>query len=137
MSQLGLYIVRRRAQLGWTRADLARKADIPYSTLQYIEEHKPSKKPVKPQEETLRKIATALGEEDDSQLRILAGYDVKMSADISERAKRIDALLTVAPRWGAALLSVQDLSEAEQDQALTVLEVHLELVKRRKKARLN
>lgn len=130
MSQLGTYIVRRREQKGWTRAELARASNIPYSTLSNIELNKRN---VKPTEETLRRLAAALGE-DDSQMRVLAGYDVLHSIDVTERAKRIDALLSVAPRWAAALLSVQDMDEKEQDEALTALEIHVELVRRRKRA---
>jgi transcriptional regulator with XRE-family HTH domain len=130
MSQLGSYIVRRREQKGWTRAELARVSGVPYSTLSSIELNK---KNTKPQEGTLRAIATAL-DEDVSQLRVLAGYDVVFSSGVSERAKRIDALLTVAPRWGAAMLTLREMDQREQDEALTVLEVHLEMVKRRKRS---
>ncbi len=129
MSQLGSYVKRRRVQKKWTRADLARASKVPYSTLSNIELNK---KNVKVTEENIAKIAAAFGE-DDSQLRILAGYSVLRSVDASERAKRIDALLTVAPRWGAALLAVQEMTEEEQDQALTSLEVHVELVRRRRR----
>lgn len=133
MTQLGRYVKRRREQKGWTRAELARASNVPYSTIANIELNK---KNVKATEETLKQLALALEDDrDDSQLRILAGYDVVRSSDVSARAKRIDALLTVSPRWGAAMSEVDKMDDDDQDQALTALEVHIELVKRRKRGR--
>lgn len=131
MSELGGYVTRRREQKGWSRAMLSQKSGVPYSTLSNIERNKNK---VKPQEETLKALAVALEEVDDSQLRALAGYDIVVSNGVSERAKRIDALLTVAPRWEKVLRAIQEeYTPEEQDEALTNLEVHRELVRRRRR----
>ena len=129
MTFLGGYVKRRREQRGWSRAELARQSNVPYSTLSNIERNENK---VKPQEETLRALADALGEEDDTQLRALAGYDIKVSNGASERAIRFDALIAVAPRWEKVLKSIQEeYTPEEQDEALTNLEIHRELVRRR------
>lgn len=131
VNHLGDYVVRRREQRGWSRAELARQSGVPYSTLSNIErnEHK-----VKPKEETLRALAVALGEEDDSQLRVLAGYDIVTSNGPSELAKRVEALATVAPGWKKILRDIQEMyTPEEQHEALTNLEVHRELVIRRRR----
>lgn len=131
MTLLGGYVKRRREQKGWSRAELARQSNIPYSTLSNIERNENK---VKPKEETLRALAVALEEEDDSQLRTLAGYDIVVSNGVTERAKRIDALLTVAPRWEKVLKAIQEeYTSEEQDEALTNLEIHRELVRRRRR----
>lgn len=133
MSQLGGYVKRRRDQRGWSRAELARASGVPYSTLTNIETNK---KHVKPTEETLRKLACAIEENsDDTQLRLLAGYDVIKSADASDLAKRIDALLQSSPRWRSALIDIDEMSVDDQNEAVTALEVHAEIVRRRKRAR--
>lgn len=131
MTLLGGYVKRRREQKGWSRAELSRQSNVPYSTLSNIERNENK---VKPKEETLRALAAALEEEDDSQLRTLAGYDIVVSNGATERAKRIDALMTVAPRWEKVLRAIQeDYTPEEQDEALTNLEIHRELVRRRRR----
>jgi transcriptional regulator with XRE-family HTH domain len=131
MTELGGYITRRRKQKGWSRRALSQKSGVPYSTLSNIERNENK---VKPKEETLHALAVALEEEDDSQIRVLAGYDIIGSGSVSERAKRIDALMTVAPRWGRILDAIQvEYTPEEQDEALTQLEVHRELVRRRRR----
>lgn len=132
MSNLGGYIQRRRDQRGWSRAELARVSGVPYSTLSNIERN-PRK--VKPTEDTLRMLAVAF-EEEDSQLRVLAGYTITISPDASELAKRIDALIQSAPRWRDALKVVQEeMSIDEQNEAVTALETHIEFVRRRRRNR--
>lgn len=133
MAELGGYIVRRREQKGWSRMHLSKTSGVPYSTLSNIEKNKNK---VKPLEETLHALAVALEEESDAQLRVLAGYDIVRSADVSERAQRIDALLKVAPRWEKILKAIQEeYTPEEQDEAVTQLEVHRELVLRRRHRR--
>lgn len=129
MSTLGGYIRRRRDQRGWSRAELSRTSGVPYSTLSNIERN-PRK--VKPTEDTLRMLAVAFGE-DDSQLRVLAGYTITVSPDASALAKRIDALMISSPRWESALRIIQEeMSLEEQNEAVTALETHIEFVRRRR-----
>lgn len=130
MSKLGNYIKERRERLGWSRADLSRESGVPHTTIRNIENNPRN---VKPEEITLERIAAAFGE-DPVMLKILAGYTAQVNSDVSTFAQRLDALRITSPRWEKVLTRIQDeMSPDEQGQALTMLEIHAEQVRRRKK----
>lgn len=130
MSKLGNYIKQRRDRLGWTRADLARESNVPYTTIRNIENNK---RDVKPEEPTLEALAAAFSE-DPVMLKILAGYTAQINGDVSTFAQRIDALRKSSPRWEKALNAIQnDMTLEEQGQALSALEIHIEQVRQRKR----
>jgi hypothetical protein len=55
---------------------------------------------------------------------------------VSDRAKRIDALLSIAPRWERVLWAIgNEYTPEEADEALTQLEVHHRIVLDRRKQR--
>lgn len=128
MGKLGNYIKQRRDQIGWTRADLARKSGVPYTTLRNIENNK---RDVKPEEVTLDALAGAFGE-DPTMLKILAGYTTQINGDVSTFAQRIEALPKSNKRWQRALDAVLELPLDEQGQALAALEFAVDQSRRRK-----
>lgn len=127
MTPLGNYIVKARKQRGWTRAELARHANMPYTTLRNIEA---SKTDVHTSEENLKALADALGEtafEQETkfaQMRVLAGYLVVGSKDTSDADRRLLANLAAHPNLRKSLEKLLARGNAaEIDRALTVLEV--------------
>jgi transcriptional regulator with XRE-family HTH domain len=124
---LGMYVKRCRQQRGWTLAELSHRSGVPYGTLRNIEQNK---KPVKPQEGTIRALATALDERDPEMLFTLAGYGIPLSPTVEARKHSIDALLVSHPEWRKELQAVQDdMTPAQQDQALQVLRVFIRMTK--------
>lgn len=131
VTKLGNYVKGRRDQLGWSRADLARESEVPHTTIRNIENNPHD---VKPKEETIEALAKAF-KEDPVTMKILAGYSTVVNGDVSTFAQRIDALRKSSPRWEKALDAIQnDMTPEEQGQALTALEIHVEQVRRRRKA---
>lgn len=118
-SPLGQRIRTAREQRGWSRAELARSADIPYTTLRNIEMRPGG---VRTSEENLKKIADAL-ELSFDQLRILAGYLLTPSLDDNDRERRMLVQIEANPRLHRALKSMLKRSDAREiDMAATYLE---------------
>lgn len=118
---LGMYIKRLRTRRGWTMAELSRRAELPYGTLRNIEQNK---RPVKPQETTIRALAAALEEDDTEMLFTLAGYGIPISPSAEVRRHSLDVFLEAHPAWKKELLIVQDdMTPEQQDHALQVLRV--------------
>lgn len=123
---LGRYIVRAREQHGWDRADLSREANIPYTTLRNIET---AQKSVHTEEANLLAIAGALADNEQEQIdmyeqmRILAGYQVLASKDVSERDMRLLANIAAYPQFRSSLEELFKHDDAEEvDRANTALE---------------
>lgn len=126
-SELGRFIIRAREGRGWDRAALARTADIPYTTLRNIEE---SKTDVQTSEDNLKKMADAIGQDEEerarlfAEMRVLAGYLVVSSHDLADRDRRLLANLASYPQLKKALESILAGGDQEEiDRALTALEV--------------
>lgn len=127
MTPLGMYVKRRRTQLGWSLAELSRQSNIPYGTIRNIEQNK---KPVKAQEVTIRALATALKEDSPDILFALAGYGIPMSQSVETRNQVVDGLIASRPEWREMLHHIaQRMTPEEQDQALQVLRVYTRLSK--------
>lgn len=127
MAPLGRFVVHARKRRGWTRAELARSAGIPYTTLRNIEE---SKTNVRSSEVHLQAIAHALGETDQEradlfeQLYVLAGYLVVASKDQDDQDRRLLANINAYPHLRRSLEELFRTAEsADIDRALTSLEV--------------
>jgi transcriptional regulator with XRE-family HTH domain len=125
-SPLSRYVIRARERRGWTRAELARKAELPYTTLRNVEA---AEKNVHTAEENLLKIAGALAEAEQDQvdmfeqMRILAGYHIIASQDASERDIRLLANIDAYPNLRASLEELFSRGDAEEiDSANTALE---------------
>jgi transcriptional regulator with XRE-family HTH domain len=132
MSQLGVYVVLHRRRRGWSRAELARQANLPYTTIRNIEK---SERAMKPHEETIHALATAL-ECDEGEMRIVAGYQTVASLSAEVRNLRAEALLRADERLRAAVEAIEQLSPDEQDTAISLLEAHLRnLADRRRRRR--
>lgn len=136
-SPLGKYIIRARDGRGWNRAELARQADIPYTTLRNIEA---SEKSVHTTEENLLAVAGALGSTEQEQIdmfeqmRILAGYHVVASQDASERDLRLLANIAAYPQLRTALEELFKRGDSDEvDSANTALEFARHLHGRRPK----
>jgi len=131
LSDLARYIIRAREKRGWDRAELARAANIPYTTLRHIEE---SQTDVRTDESNLKAIADAIGTDDAERLlyfteaRVLAGYHVVASQDVAEQDQRLLANLSAYPQLRKALdRMLADGNQEEIDRALTALEVSRQL----------
>ena len=122
-SPLGQRIRRGREALGMSRRQLAKDADIPYSTLSNIET---SLTPVRTNEEHLKRISQVLDIPFD-QLRILAGYLLAPSSDHGERRKRLLAMIEAKPRLERALKAILSRGDAHEiDTAIAYIEFLLE-----------
>jgi transcriptional regulator with XRE-family HTH domain len=134
VNKLGEYIVRLRKARKLSRAALAKRAGVGNTTLRNIEV---ADRAVKPDEETLEAIARVLVEPDDydrvlEEMRVLAGYRIIASENGERRQQRIQALLAPYPHLERALMKLLEGGSAEEiDQAATVLEVHLQVARRR------
>lgn len=126
-SELGRFIIRAREGRGWDRAALARATNIPYTTLRNLEE---SKTDVQTSEDNLKKMADAIGQNEEerarlfAEMRVLAGYLVVTSQDVADRDRRLLANLASYPQLKKALESILAVGDQEEiDRALTALEV--------------
>jgi len=118
MTPLGNHIIRRREARGWTRVDLALAAGVPHTTIRNIEKGQRSKKP---QEQTIRAIAAALGNDADVMLA-LAGYGAIPPRTHDQVVVELDALGEIAPKWKDAIERVKnEMSYDDQAKALDVL----------------
>jgi hypothetical protein len=118
-SPLGLRIRRAYRELEWTRADLWRATDIPYTSLRNIDSNK---KTVKASEDYLLRIATALDIPFD-ELRILAGYKIKESPSLDVGKQRLMASLGGHPELERALTRILDRNDQKEiDRATAILE---------------
>lgn len=125
---LGNHLIRRRKAHvpEWNTADLARAAELPYTTVRNIEKGASRK----PAEAILRKLITALGC-DEGVVFALAGY-----GDIPKRSPEqvtigLDELGDVAPLWHAAIEGVKTrMTPEQQNDALTVLLAQLDAASR-------
>ncbi len=118
MTPLGNHIIRRREARGWTRVDLATAAGVPHTTIRNIEKGQRSKKP---QEQTIRAIAAALGNDADVMLA-LAGYGAIPPRTHDQVIVELDALGEIAPKWRDAIERVKnEMSYDDQEKALDVL----------------
>lgn len=128
---LGNHIIRRRTSRGWTTADLAREADLSYSTVRNIEKGASRK----PEEWILRALVRAL-DNHEGVVFALAGY-----GDLPERTPEqvligLDELGEVAPLWREAIDRVKkEMTPEQQNQALTVLLAQLDAASRHWKDR--
>jgi transcriptional regulator with XRE-family HTH domain len=134
VNKLGEYIVRLRRARTLSRAALARLSDVGVTTLRNIET---AKHAVKPDEETLEALARALVEPSEyarvlEEMRVLAGYRIVTSENGERRQQRITALLAPYPHLERALMKLLEGGSADEiDQAATVLEVHLQMLRQR------
>ena len=118
MTPLGNHIIRRREARGWTRVDLALAAGVPHTTIRNIEKGQRSKKP---QEQTIRAIAAALGNDADVMLA-LAGHGAIPPRTHDQVIVELDALGEIAPKWKDAIERVKnEMSYDDQAKALDVL----------------
>src|SRR5262249_4168364 len=122
--------IRRRNARGWNTADLARAADLFYSTVRNVEKGY-SKKPA---EWILDALIRAL-ENDKGVMYSLAGY-----GEIPERTPyqvlvSLNSLVDDAPLWHAAIEEVKRMKPDEQRMALAVLRAQLDAAARHWKDR--
>lgn len=118
-SPLGNRIRRARLARGWSRAELSRSSNVPYTTLRHIEN---AEHPVKTSETYIQAIAEALGLPFD-ELRILAGYLITPSTDDEQRERRLLAQIKAYPDLDRALKTLLRRNDpAEIDKAVTYLE---------------
>ena len=93
-------------------------AGVPHTTIRNIEKGQRSKKP---QEQTIRAIAAALGNDADVMLA-LAGYGAIPPRTHDQVIVELDALGEIAPRWKDAIERVKnEMSYDDQAKALDVL----------------
>ncbi len=127
-TQLGNHIIRRRKLKGWTTADLAAAAELPYSTVRNVEKgysHKPD-------EVVLRALIRAL-DCNEEVVFSLAGYGEIPTYTLDELIVRLDGLGDEAPRWRQAIEDVKNyMTPAEQNSAYVVLMAQITEARRRR-----
>lgn len=129
MPPLGNHIIRRRQAHGWTRADLARASGVPYTTIRNIENGTRSRKP---DEQTIRSLATAL-ENDADVMLALAGYGPLPHRTHDQVVVELTALGEDAPKWKVAIeRAIAEMTPADLESALEVLLAQLRGARRRK-----
>lgn len=117
---LGIKIRRARDAKGWTRRELAIKADIVYTTLSNIEVPK-RKKNVKTSEANLRKLADVL-DLDFDELRILAGYLGTRSANMDDAREQLAIELSAHRELEKAIRTILRRGDRQEiDQATEYL----------------
>lgn len=130
-THLGKYISSTREKRGWTRKELAARAGVPSPTLRHIED---SKKPMKPKEETLHKIAMALGENDDERaqmeeiLRLLAGYKQPPHLGMDEQNDILISILRARPDWAGVRDLFLRLPEEQRDTFIDLVVRQLQML---------
>lgn len=115
-TQLGNHIIRRRKKKDWSTADLAREANIPYTTLRNIEKGASKKPDVR----ILRAIIKALGL-DEGVVFAYAGYGTLPTMSRDELTVSLDALGEVAPDWLDLIERVKKQPPEQQNQMYAVL----------------
>ena len=132
LAHLGLAVVAAREARGWNRAELARRALVPYTTLRHIETAEraldaPAVRPMT-SEDTVRALAAALDADVDAW-RLLAGYQLTTSGSKEASDARIHALLDANPSLERAIRALLKRgSQPVIDHAASYLEY---LAKRR------
>lgn len=127
-TQLGNHIIRRRKILGWSTADLARAADLSYSTVRNVEKGYSRK----PDEVVLRALIKAL-DCNEGVVFAYAGYGDIPHYTPEELTVRLDELGEEAPRWRQAIEGIKtEMSPAEQNQAYAVLMAQLTAARQRR-----
>ena len=127
-SPLGLRLRRARERLGASRRAVSIAAEIPYTTLRNIENH-PA--PVKTNERYLKALADELSLPYE-ELRILAGYQVRMSDTLDEASGRLAEQLGAYPHLAKQIAKLLD--RADQQEIDTAAE-YLEFQRRRRDGR--
>lgn len=126
-TQLGNHIIRRRKSKGWTTAELARSANLSYSTVRNIEKGFSRK----PEEAILLAISAAL-ECNDEVVLTYAGYGKMPQYTPEEMSVNLAALGEVAPLWREAIQAIAEMTPEEQNQAYAVLMAQLDAARRRR-----
>lgn len=119
-TQLGNHIIRRRTLKKWNTAELARQANLPYTTVRNIEKGMSKK----PDEQILRAIIKALGC-DEGVVFAYAGYGNIPKMTREELTVSLDALGDVAPDWRALIERIKTQSPDRQNQMYAVLMAQL------------
>lgn len=127
-TQLGNHIIRRRKIKGWSTAELAREAELSYSTVRNVEKGYSRK----PDEVILRALSKAL-DCNEAVVFAYAGYGDIPKYTPEELTVRLDALGDEAPRWKQAIEGIEEMSPAEQNQAYAVLMAQLEAARSRRR----
>lgn len=126
VTQLGNFVIRRRNNLGWLTADLARVAQLSYSTVRNIEKGYSRK----PAEAILRSLSKAL-DCDAGVLFAYAGYGTIPTYTPEEIAVRLDELGDEAPLWRDTIEDVKrKMTPDQQRQALAVLRAQINAASR-------
>lgn len=127
-TQLGNHIIRRRKLKGWSTADLARAAELPYSTVRNVEKGYSKK----PDEVILRALVKAL-ECSEDVVFAYAGYGEIPTYTPDEVSAHLNGLGDEAPRWRQAIKDAIDyMTPAEQNQAYAVLVAQITEARRRR-----
>ncbi len=127
-TQLGNHIIRRRTLKGWTTADLAREAELPYSTVRNVEKGYSKK----PDEVILRALIKALDCSEDVVFAY-AGYGTIPNYTLDELTMRFNDLGDDAPRWRQAIADAKAyMTPEEQNTAYAVLLAQITEARRRR-----
>lgn len=124
---LGNHIIRRRKIKGWaSTAELARQAELSYSTVRNIEKGYSKK----PDEWILRALIKAL-DCDEGVVFAYAGYGDIPQRTQAELSVRLDELGEEAPLWRDTIEHVkQKMTPTQQSQALAVLRAQIDAASR-------
>lgn len=135
MSKLGTFLRQERNRRGWSLSDLATQSGVPLSTLSRYESDAYRGKP---SHANVLLLASAF-EMPPTQLLRYIGYPVRESKDGTEREERWSkerALLEGDPRAARVLEMYGQATDEERDTALSLWEVHLSrLLRRRPRSR--
>jgi transcriptional regulator with XRE-family HTH domain len=127
-TQLGNHIIRRRNLKGWSTADLAREAELPYSTVRNVEKGYSKK----PDEVILRALIKALDCSEDVVFAY-AGYGNIPNYTLDELTMRFNDLGDDAPRWRQAIADARAyMTPEEQNTAYAVLMAQITEARRRR-----
>ena len=119
ISPLGKRIRQALHARGWTRRELSRHTDIPYSTLANIDT---SEQTVRTSEANIKSIAAALNIPHE-ELRILAGYAVSSSTSLDEATQRLATQLHSFPGLQRAIDTLIGRGDKEEiDEATAYLD---------------
>lgn len=114
---LGNHIIRRRKIKEWNTADLARKAELSYSTVRNIEKGMS----VKPEEHILRALIKAL-DCDEGVVFAFAGYGDIPPMSRDQLIVSLNELGDAAPLWHDAIERMKrEMNTDELNQAYQVL----------------
>lgn len=120
VSALASYLRLKMDEKGWDAAQLARKAEVPTTTLHNILHRKDPR----PQPVTIRKLAGALGVS-AARLTSLTGYPIDDAPGAEERHLRLARLIDSLPWLGVGVEKILQLSPEEQEDILDLIERRL------------